>query len=103
MLVTFSSDAYENITMFGDIAKHLLKIMGHSGTVPGAMVAEEIPEALTRLQKGVEKSKKNEQLSAAEQTEENDEEPQISLAHRALPLINMLKAASAKKCNIMWE
>ena len=28
MLVTFSSPAYANVTMFGDIALHLLKLTG---------------------------------------------------------------------------
>jgi hypothetical protein len=31
MLVTFSCPAYANITMFGDVAVHLLELMGHSG------------------------------------------------------------------------
>ncbi|HAJ92821.1 MAG TPA: hypothetical protein DCO71_09470 [Gammaproteobacteria bacterium] len=32
MLITFSSSAYANITMFGDVALRLLKLMGHSGS-----------------------------------------------------------------------
>jgi hypothetical protein len=34
MLVTFSCPAYASITMFGDVAVRLLKLMGHSGTGP---------------------------------------------------------------------
>jgi len=49
MLVTFTSDAYADITMFGDVAVALLKVMGHSGTVPSAIVAEDVPAALSRL------------------------------------------------------
>jgi hypothetical protein len=30
MLVTFTTKAYANITMFGDVAVTLLKMMGHS-------------------------------------------------------------------------
>jgi len=33
MLVTFTTDAYADITMFGDVALTLLKMMGHSKTV----------------------------------------------------------------------
>ena len=40
MLVTFSTSAYADITMFGDVALRLLKLMGHSATVPGAMRQE---------------------------------------------------------------
>ncbi len=35
MPVTLFCPAYANITMFGDVAVRLLKLMGHSGTVPG--------------------------------------------------------------------
>ncbi|OEH48594.1 hypothetical protein lpari_00352 [Legionella parisiensis] len=58
MLITFHTDAYENITYFGDIAKRLLSLMGHSGTVPGAIKSEHLPEALERLQTGLRKRKK---------------------------------------------
>ncbi|WED42057.1 DUF1840 domain-containing protein [Legionella cardiaca] len=102
MLVTFYSDAYENIVMFGHIAQHLLKLMGHSGTVPGAIVAEEVPQALSRLQGGIEQEK-SQQHPAQKIRNSDDDEPEVSLAHRALPLINMLKAASKQQCNVMWK
>jgi hypothetical protein len=41
MLVTFRTEAYADILMFGDIAVQLLKLMGHSGTAPGTLVAED--------------------------------------------------------------
>ena len=40
MLVTFTTKAYADITMFGDVALAMLKMMGHSATVPGAILAE---------------------------------------------------------------
>ena len=49
MLVTFSCSAYADITMFGDVAVRLLKLMGHSGTVPGAILAEDVQAALECL------------------------------------------------------
>lgn len=48
MLVTFSTKVYADITMFGDIALVMLKMMGHSGTVPSAIRAEDVPVALLR-------------------------------------------------------
>jgi hypothetical protein len=45
MLVTFTTDAYADITMFGDVALAMLKMMGHSATVPGAILAEDVPVA----------------------------------------------------------
>ncbi|TAL61382.1 MAG: DUF1840 domain-containing protein [Legionella sp.] len=100
MLVTFSSEAFENIVMFGDVAKALLRLMGHSGTVPGAFVAGEIPQALASLEQGLAKAP-----SVTNSTADDDEnaEPDISLKHRAIPLINMLKSAEKKGCNIRWS
>jgi len=42
MMVTFHSKAWTSITMFGDVAVRLLKMMGHSGTVPSALLARDI-------------------------------------------------------------
>ena len=101
MLITFSSSAYANITMFGDVALRLLKLMGHSATVPGALLAEDIPAALQRLEAAIEADR---QSSEPEQLGEGEEgEAAVSLSHRALPLIELLKAAAKAKSNVMWD
>ena len=54
MLVTFTTDAYADITMFGDVALTLLKMMGHSqDCVPGAILAADVPMALNRLKAAI--------------------------------------------------
>jgi hypothetical protein len=101
MLLTFSCPVYANITMFGDVAVRLLKIMGHSGTVPGALLAEDVPAALARLEAAVAA---NEQLPEPEESGQSvDDEPPVSLSHRALPVIELLRAAEKAKCNLMWD
>jgi len=101
MLVTFSCPAYADITTFGDAAVRLLKLMGHSGTVPGALLAADVQAALERLEAAIEA---DEQLPEPEQpVEEEDGEPAVSLPHRALPVIELLKAAAKAKCDVMWE
>jgi hypothetical protein len=97
MLVTFSCKASESITMFGNVAHKLLRLMGNSGTVPGAILAEDVPEALESLQQGIARMKQQ----PVEGNE--DDEPDVSLAHRALPLIELLKRAVSAHCNVMWE
>jgi hypothetical protein len=97
MLVTFSTPAYADITMFGDVAVRLIKLMGHSGTVPSALLAEDMPAALARLEADVTAS---EPTPVAEQ---NDDEEAVSLAQRALPLIELLRAAAKANVNVMWD
>jgi len=98
MLVTFTTDAYADITMFGDVALAMLKMMGHSGTVPSAILAADVPAALSRLTAGIEAAK-----AAPSVDEEDEDEPQVSLSNRALPLINLLTAAVKDGCDVMWK
>ena len=98
MLVTFTTDAYADITMFGDVALTLLKMMGHSATVPGAILAADIPEALGLLTAALDAEK------ATPPVEDKDaDEPAVSLTHRGLPLVNLLAAAAKADCNVMWR
>ncbi|MCO6412559.1 MAG: DUF1840 domain-containing protein [Thiogranum sp.] len=100
MLVTFSCPAYANITMFGDVAVRLLKMMGHSGTVPGALLAEDVPAALAHLEAAIEAQ---EQTPEPQAPDSDDDEPPVSLPHRALPLVELLKAAAKAECDVMWD
>ncbi len=86
--------------MFGDVAIRLLKLMRHSATVAGALLAEDVQAALERLEAAVEADKQSPEPE--EPAEGEGGEPAVSLPHRALPLIELLKAAKPK-CNVMWE
>lgn len=105
MLVTFSCDVYPNTTYFGDIALTLLKMMGRRGNVPGAILAEDVPQALERLQCAIEKLKTEPLKTDSDaDTEQKDwKEKPIPLAHRAFPLIELLAAAAKANCNVMWD
>ena len=105
MLITFKTDAHADITMFGDIALNMIEMMGHSRTVPGAILAEDVPTALFRLKAAIEEKKANLPVEEVEETEDgNDEnEPKVSIDNRALPLISLLSAASEAECNVMWD
>ncbi|MHB1247478.1 MAG: DUF1840 domain-containing protein [Sulfuriferula sp.] len=99
MLITFRTDAYADITMFGDAALNMLKLMGHSATVPGAILAADVPAALQKLLAGVATSAPQSDLAGAD----NGDEPEVSLSHRALPLVKLLEAAVAAKADVMWD
>jgi hypothetical protein len=102
MLVTFQTKAYANITMFGDVAKQLLKLMGHSGTVPSAISAEDVPNALERLRKAVAALPPHEK-SPVKRDEPGGEPPRVGLATRAYPLLKLLEAAVAEGCPVQWH
>ncbi len=98
MLITFSTDAYSSITMFGDVGLSMLKMMGHSATVPGAILAEDVPEALSKLSAAIDADKNQSPVM-----DEDTEEAEVSITNRALPLIELLTAAAKDKSDVMWK
>lgn len=98
MLVTFSTSRYSDIMLFGDIAEQLLHFMGHSGTVPGAILADDVPQALQHLQQS---------LSTTVDTaggEDGEGNPAlVSLKNRALPLVKLLESAINNHSDVMWK
>ena len=98
MLVKFES-AVGGFTMFGDIAVTLLKMMGHSGTVPSAILARDIPAALTRLDAALAMQRDPAPESDAEQTRE----PPVALRTRAWPLVDLLTRSAAKDADVIWR
>lgn len=103
MLVTFSTDAHADITMFGDVALVLLKMMGHSKTVPGAILAADVPMALNRLKAAINAEKASPPIEVKGDEGEEDDQPAVSIVDRALPLINLLTAAAEAECDVMWK
>lgn len=93
MLVTFRCKVYADILMFGDVAQQLIRLMGHSGTIPGAIPAEEVEAARQRLQ----------QAMARDAHENGNDEDAVSLRKRAFTLMQMLDAAAEEACYITWE
>ena len=106
MLVTFTTNAYSDITMFGTAAVALLKLMGQSGNVPGAIMAEEVPEALAKLKTGLAENGEEspeETTVHADADEEEENEAVIGLDKRAGPLVSLLEAAVESNENVLWS
>lgn len=105
MLITFSSKAWNNITMFGDVALTLLRLMGHSGTVPGALLAHEIPAVLVRLEQALNTiSPQTGGMQSAPSTNGSpDTAPPVELRLRAFPLIQLLSASVQRGCDVTWS
>jgi len=101
MLVTFKTSAFSNITMFGDVATDLLKMMGQSGNVPGALMPEDVAPAIAALQQALGQEGNDE---APPPLDDDDDAPTpVALAVRAKPLIDLLEAAHADKESVMWD
>ncbi|OBU16404.1 hypothetical protein AYY19_04400 [Photobacterium aquimaris] len=106
MLVTFSSKSYGNVTMFGDVAHSLITMMGFTTDVPGAIRAEDVACALVNLEEKLALITQQQSENIVQEIDNEDESEtdiQISLDVRAVPLIDLLKAAISAKNYVMWE
>jgi len=111
MLVKFRSTATESITMFGDIAVELLKLMGATGRVPGALSPEEVPSALKRLESALDHvtiqqtaaQPADNEDSATDEDKDDDRTAPVGLPTRAVPLVSIMKRAAAAHKELMWE
>ena len=108
MLVTFHCKSSPSITYVDDVALKLLKIMGHSGTVPSALPAVAIPAAFSRLQQALAASapevlEQRHDQGHGEDTEDTEAALPVALRLRAYPMIQMLYSAGLKGNDITWE
>jgi hypothetical protein len=98
MLIRFDSKA-GTITMFGDVAVELLRMMGQSGSIPGAILARDIPAALERLRSAASGTRD----PAAESKTDEDSEPKVGMRQRAFPLIELLERAAKQNADVIWD
>jgi hypothetical protein len=102
MIVRFDSKV-GGFTMMGDVAVTLLRMMGHSGTVPSAILAADIPAAVARLRAALAALPP----PAAEPDTDGDDEDDrrrdaVPLPHRAVPLIDLLERSAAANVDVTW-
>ena len=86
--------------MFGDVAETLLKMMGQTGVLPGAILAKDVPAALERLKRAAAVANVP---SDAGSEPDRDEEPKVSLKQRAYPLVELLERCVKMNCDVIWE
>jgi hypothetical protein len=107
-LVVFRSKAAGEIFMFAETARRIFDIVGKTDAPRGVITAEQVPEALARLQAAVD-DEKAQLKAAADQSEDADRRGDevaaaraITLGQRAFPLLEMLRAAQKKQVDVTW-
>lgn len=113
MLITFKSPVASDTTYVGPIGERFLKMMGRSKNVPGAILAEDVPEALAAFRRELKRIEEQERAASQAQQErlsgqaktekEGASEPQVSIANRAYPLIQLLEKSAQAECEVIWE
>ena len=126
MLVRLTSSTSGEIIMFAKHVRALFEWIGKETTARGVFVKEQLPEAIARLQHGVEEERAaakrlaEEKRANAEKDKHRDEEDggngdgdeketemepeeNVSLGQRAQPLINMMQWTLKEEGFILWE
>lgn len=100
MLVRFDSKVGQ-FFMDSEIAVQLLKLLGNSGTVPGAILAADVGAAHQRLAAAV---RGGAAVPAPSQDEDSDPaELPVSLKQRAFPLLDLLERAASQGADVLWD
>jgi hypothetical protein len=96
VIVRFDSEAGQFL-MNGEVAVALLRHMGHSGTVPSALLAADLPAAIARLEAAVAP------LPPTGAQDDSTGESSVSLRQRAFPMLELLRRAARKGCDVLWD
>lgn len=107
MLITFKSKAAADILMYEKHAKPLLDPLGKD-VKRGIITAEETPAAIASIEAEIaEEAARRAAEQAAAGEDEDEEQPSepaktVSLATRAYPLLEMLRAAHKQGSDVVW-
>lgn len=100
MLVKFTSKSAASVSMFEKDAGQLLKLMGHSGTIPSAIRGKDVADRLATLESALQ-GDPDDLTDDTVRTE--DDEPPVPINRRAYPLIELLRTAVATNENVAWD
>lgn len=103
--IRFSSKAGANVTMDERIALELIRMMGHSGAVPGAILGDKLNPALTALRQRLASAaaEQDETRAAGSDDDDDDDAQHVALSTRAFPLLQLMEAADKRHQDLMWE
>ena len=102
MIVTFKSKASGDVIMFGDAAHALMKIMGKDADRTGIITPEQLPGAIAALKVAIEESRRQPGPNEDEEAEKPAMTQAVTLAQRAIPLLELLEWSQKKSTPVTW-
>jgi hypothetical protein len=107
MIITFQSAAAGDVIMFGDVAFHMMQIMGKEPGGKGIVTVEQLPDAIARLRAAMAADKADHARAVNADWPQNELESRsegvpVSLTQRAVPLIELLELSLKKNKPVTW-
>lgn len=106
MLVKFTNKSGGTVDMFEKTALELIKMMGRRESVPSAISKEDLPGALSQLEKELARIEQTEQAEPEDDLDESEDEAkpkQVGIGLRAFPLIELIKQSIKDDSFLMWD
>lgn len=100
MPLSFRTPNHAAVVYTDSVGVAMLKLMGRTGKVPGALDAEQVPAARDRLR---QRLKAGAEESGVPQVSADGDTVPIGVEIRALPLVELLEAAIAAGNYVSWD
>lgn len=107
MLVTFQSTATPDVVMLRNLAQYLLGLIGKRLDARGVIAHDELPHVIARLEAAISGETHAETALEALHTVWGEHrydmnEDRGGVAHRAWPLLDMMREAEKRNADIIW-
>ena len=102
-MITFQSEASGDVMMFDEVAHRMMDIIGKGHTQGGVVTVEQLPGCIERLRAAIAEDRAMARgYAAGEEEEETGVAARVSLAQRALPLLELLERSLAREKPVLW-
>lgn len=105
MLYKFKSKAAGDLIMLEPNGRRVLEVIGKDAGPKGIILPEEMDGAIAALEEAMVKEDADHKAMADEAVARGEKAPPadaVSLRHRAVPFIDMLRRAAKEKKEIVW-
>jgi hypothetical protein len=104
-MITFQSDASGDVMMFDEVAHRMMDLIGKEHTQRGVITVEQMPECIARLKAAIAEDRAQARAQAKPQDDEAEETgvaARVSLAQRAIPLVELLERSLEREKPVLW-
>ena len=104
-MITFRSEVGPDVMMFDAVAQRMMELMGKEHTTRGVVTVEQMPAAIAALQQAIAQDRATQRKAPPAAENDDDEAPTtapVSLAQRAVPLVELLEISLARGKPVTW-
>ena len=102
-MIVFRSEVGPDVMMFDEVGSRMLELMGKDkDAARGVVTVDQMPETIALLRSAVAADKASHRGETQDDDGEGATPARVSLAQRALPLIELLEISLARKAPVLW-